>query len=486
MLNRLKIPAFVACGAIVALLAFAALSGRIPVAVGAPIIQYSSVIIRTGAPTAGSGYQAAVGSIYVNRSTAIAYVKSGSAATSWSVLGGPGSGPSVDTLTTNDLTVNDQAFLSTVIYDSANTVSSTGTINNVQASGSRLYLSGSSAKTVTGIKCRSGADCSVTDDGMHLTVCAYNAKATLAHDDSGSTASNRILGHQNIPAVLEPAGTSPGNACTTLEYDGNELRWRTIGPQLPVANDYRGVTQDWYHECLGSGQSFGEYAMLSTGTNATIAGVDGQGRIGICDLQTGTTSTGAGRIFHSGFGFTISLLSEIDLQAVVGFPTLSTGSEEYWYEWGCRDSSAAIDQTNGCYVVYSRANTHTGGCNTGNANKFEFYCANNGTRTRLLLDGTSQNGSCSAGAITTVDSSVAALTLPNTNIYHMRIFGDSSSMSLAINGTTRATITTNIPSAVGRFCADSMAITKTVGNTSRSLYVDRIAARVRTSAARSP
>jgi hypothetical protein len=70
-------------------------------ATGAPIIQYASVIIRTGAPTAGSGYQAATGSIYVDRTTRIVYVKNSSAATDWAVVGGTSSTPTFSTITIN-------------------------------------------------------------------------------------------------------------------------------------------------------------------------------------------------------------------------------------------------------------------------------------------------------------------------------------------------------------------------------------------------
>jgi hypothetical protein len=61
-------------------------------AFASPVIQYASVIIKSGAPTAGSGYQATPGVIYSDKASGLIYVKTGAAATAWTLAGGSGVG----------------------------------------------------------------------------------------------------------------------------------------------------------------------------------------------------------------------------------------------------------------------------------------------------------------------------------------------------------------------------------------------------------
>lgn len=252
------------------------------------------------------------------------------------------------------------------------------------------------------------------------------------------------------------------------EWDGDSWECRRS-----VGNDYRGLCFEFINECISAGVSSGEFTFATTGASAAVgSGTGGAGRPGMCHLSTGTTNTGMARIITGSSALALSTLASFEFEAVVGVADLSAGSEEYAHEYGFRSATNTVDQTNGCFLVYDRGNVATGGCNTSNLAKWGAFCCDNGTCTRALLDGSSQDGACGAGAIATVDSPVTAATLPNTGIDHLRIYGTPSAVNFEINGTLRATFTTNIPSTSDRTSGAGGGIFKSAGTTSRTSYLD--------------
>lgn len=110
-----------------------------------PVITYASVVIRPGAPTAGSGFQASIGVLYVDSSTRILYVKNTTAATGW-------------------VTIGDTAF---PIDDSA----------------TALTLGNSTSADVTTINGRTVA--TSTNGTAHAFTLNYTPSATMTSDNSG-------------------------------------------------------------------------------------------------------------------------------------------------------------------------------------------------------------------------------------------------------------------------------------------------------------
>jgi hypothetical protein len=247
-----------------------------------------------------------------------------------------------------------------------------------------------------------------------------------------------------------------------------------------VLNDYRGKHYEWSDEwfqsaCAPTASCGSFFATTVTGSasGAGVFGSPGASRLGVISLNTGTLAVNAAALTTSQ-AVQFDANSSSVFEATIGVPTLSTSSEEFAVQAGFSDSAIASNNaTDGCYFLYDRGNVATSGCNTGNANKWEAVCAQAGTRTIVLLDGTSQNGACAAGSITTVSSAVAASTLPDTNIYHLKIVVTSASSAVfSINGVTVATLTTNIPSTSTNMTSVIIGLLKSAGTTSRSLLLD--------------
>lgn len=78
---------------VLAITAFVSMLSVANISLAAPIVIYATPVIRAGVPSAGSGYQATIGALYVNKSTGIVYVKTGSGATAWSTVVGASGSP---------------------------------------------------------------------------------------------------------------------------------------------------------------------------------------------------------------------------------------------------------------------------------------------------------------------------------------------------------------------------------------------------------
>lgn len=276
------------------------------------------------------------------------------------------------------------------------------------------------------------------------------------------------------------ASTGDTDVAGTLDVAG----LGTFANGVAGINNYAGKHLEWSEEWIWANASDavqGSTLIISASGSCTNgASVSARPGIYSCSTTTGATNRAS---------WWSSPVYEFDggnwtSKTVVMFPTLSTSSEEYAFISGFGDTTTSATQSTGCWFVYDRGNTVAGGVNAGNANKWEAMCGNAGTRTRVLLDGTSQDGAGGAGAITTVDSAVAAGTWPSTNVYKLEVrMTGTSSAEFWINDTLRTTLTTNIPSTAIR---QGFGIYKSNGTTARTFEIDNSSVAVDLTAARSP
>jgi len=297
-----------------------------------------------------------------------------------------------------------------------------------------------------------------------------------------SLSGGALTGPATLNVNLPGATCAAGKSVSAISAAG-------LGTCASVAlNDYAGTHLEWTEEYLiksavASGTPLGIFSGVPSGTGALVN--DGTGgattRPGIITMATGSQSSGTASLQTNpqvvDFG-----AGNWSFQWTGAFTTLSSAIEEYAALVGFSDSTT-INATDGCYLLYDRGNSATGGPNTGNADKWSCWCANNATRTKYLMDGTT----VSDEAFTTVDSPIAVVTFPDTNVYNAEIrMTGTTRAEFFVNGTKRCNITTNIPSGALRLTGVVHGIFKIAGNVARTVSVDRTRLAVDLTAARSP
>lgn len=271
---------------------------------------------------------------------------------------------------------------------------------------------------------------------------------------------------------------------TPCTNPGERPEWDGTAWQCRVRNDYRGTHLEWSEEFLvntpGNTDIFAQ-VLSGAGTQAVVAT---SSRPGVIGYETGSTTTGrAAR--RTSDSVIPGAWTTTTYQFTGCVPVLSTSGEEYTVVIGTHDTDTAT-ATDGCYFLYDRGNVHTGGCNSGNAHNWQAVATNNSNRTVVLLDGTSQDGACGAGSITTVAATAAACSLPDTGFHTYEVIqSGTTSCVFKRDGTTVATLTTNIPDAT-RATRAKFGILKSNGGTTTLLYADRHRLAIDLSAARSP
>ena len=179
----------------------------------------------------------------------------------------------------------------------------------------------------------------------------------------------------------------------------------------------------------------------NTGAGATFFAGTSLGNPGQLGVTTGTTNAGGGIIGIPTQNRNINTTRRLYLEELIYLEALSTGTEEYILFVGFNDNGTTISAThptNGAYFYYDRAT---------NGNVWACRTMNGGASTNTV----------SSIAVTAL--SFVRLTITNTN----------GSIVFAVNGTTAATHTTNIPTAALSF---TKSIRKKVGTTSRYLLGD--------------
>lgn len=310
-----------------------------------------------------------------------------------------------------------------------------------------------------------------------LNVMALALAWRTAHDAAPASTfrTQNLLVDQQISAPSTSSSATFGDGITGVHaYTGQDLQW----------------DDEFLIECgLGNNTPISPlFVRTSAGTGAGAAtAVGSTTRPGVCTFTTGTTATG--RDGARGQLAMIDFASgNWSYQSVVDVPALSTATDEYALIDGCINTASSINPTAGCWFIYDRGNVATNGVNPTNQDKWEAFCTTAGgagNTTRVLLDGSSQNGAGGAGSITTVDSPVTAGS-PTSSVYDLEIvWTQDTSAQFKINGTVVTTLTTNIPSGANR-CGPGMLIIKSAGTTARTYDTDRATLKVHLNAARSP
>lgn len=197
------------------------------------------------------------------------------------------------------------------------------------------------------------------------------------------------------------------------------------------------------HEDFPSGLSGSRLVETASGAGAGAAAVAATAdRHGVVALSTGTTAAG----YDGAATSPLSILfggGQWILEAVVRFPTLSTGAQEYLAHAGFIDTIGGA-QTDGAYFEYDRAT------------------AGDVWRARTTSLGVST---------TTAVSAIVANAWTRLDIV---VNDDATQVDFYVDGELVASHTTNIPSGVGRNTGAGLQIVKSVGATARTLECDRL------------
>jgi hypothetical protein len=229
-------------------------------------------------------------------------------------------------------------------------------------------------------------------------------------------------------------------------------------------------TDEWQQRLLvASAVAGASYYIASSGGAVAVdhgcAGVPG------CQQFSTSTSSSSSIVSSTSYAaFDFNNHTTTRFRWVGGFPTLSTGVEEFSATIGFFDATA-IDFTDGCAFLYDRGATQSTpgtGDSDVTGDRWKIISAENGTRTGYDLDGTDTEDS-----FTGVSSSVAALTWPATNVYDLEIVVENDDKCrFYINGAEVGRITTNVPGGATRLTGAGWALRKSAGTTARTMDWD--------------
>ena len=183
------------------------------------------------------------------------------------------------------------------------------------------------------------------------------------------------------------------------------------------------------------------FAAVVSGTGAKgDTAVDGEGNHpGIVQLETGTTNTGRGA-FQTALGAIRLGGGAAIFESVVRIPTLPDGSESFAFRIGFGDSVSG-DMTDGVYIELTQADS-------------DWQCKTSSNSTR-----------------TTSDTGQAAQANTWTRL-RIEVNAAGSEAKFYIDGTLKATITTNLPTGAGRELGVVASIIKSAGTTNRTAQID--------------
>lgn len=309
------------------------------------------------------------------------------------------------------------------------------------------------------------------------------AAAAIAVFTPRASVSQYVPPTNNIPALTSGGGlviTGGKVGLTTACSTGERLEWDGSAWQCRRPNDYRSTELYYENEYFGGGANQEAASVSGTGAAATNVLTSGTvSRPGVLWIQTGTSGSGGRAARRLGQAlYNSTTYTSATLRAVLGPSALSTSGERWAGFVGYIGSESAVDQTNGCYFLYDEGNVATGGCNSGNTHKLEAFSVNSSTRTRVILDGTSQDGACSAGAITTCDATLAAVSGNSTGWVDLSVvMNGTTSCEFYVGTTLCATLTNNIPST-STSTYPAVGTVKSVGTGDRYWLLDKLTHRL--------
>lgn len=247
---------------------------------------------------------------------------------------------------------------------------------------------------------------------------------TVTRGIEGSTAVSHSAGAV-VTHVLTAAGLSTGIA------DGR-----------PINRYHSEIFEECYWQATTNVWAGGCTQVVSGTSAATQNGsaVTSAGHPGIIILSTGTTTTGRCAIGNN-HSYQQWGNGRIRFGAVAQLSVLSDATNTYWVQLGPADSYITASSTHGITFRYSHGN---------NSGKWEAFAAN-------------------GGVSTVADTGVTVDT--NWHTYEWDLNAAGTSVTFYIDGTSVATINSNIPSGPGAVFLPA-AINKTAGTTARQLRLD--------------
>lgn len=148
----------------------------------------------------------------------------------------------------------------------------------------------------------------------------------FTHQDSASTAANRLVLPYELAMVLRPGD------CWTLIYDSTNSRWRLIAGYDGYVNDPAFVTDqfDDFSHGTNSNGTFGTLGWsLNTNGGTYTHSTNESGRYGVVQIGSGTTSSGRGEVVSNN-PTNVYVLGNQVFEAMVRVPTLAAaGATDY-------------------------------------------------------------------------------------------------------------------------------------------------------------
>ena len=320
-----------------------------------------------------------------------------------------------------------------VVSGTTTITAGTGLTGGVQALSSNVSV-GVDFGTVSGKVCE-GNDARLTDartPTTHKTSHETGGTDAIAPADIGAAAATHTHGVGDLTAGSASSGQ-------VLTYNGTA--WAPATPAGGSAFDPATKSETW-SDFLGANAQPWTTLTNGTGASTSFSNSGGAPNPGVISLSTGTTSTGRAAVgSNNQDALVLGTYAHTFSTAVLLFTNVSTATERFIVEAGFLD--ALNGPTEGVYFRYS---------DNINGGNWECVCS-------------------SGGSSTTVDSGTA---VADTVWYRfdIEVNAAASSVVFKLNGSTVATITTNIPSGTGERVGVLVSNRKTVGTTARQTRVD--------------
>ena len=374
------------------------------------------------------------------------------------------------------------------------TITTTGILSGTGSAGSALTATevGDISSVVAGTGLSGGATSGAATLNVNLTTTTCAAgQAETATAANGTATCSVFVNAAGTGLALTGSSLATnltGGACTNSQAVTNISAAGATTCSNLSQWDYGGThlenTEEFMANHIANTQSIGWWGNSISNSGVVQNGSAGEGtRPGILEMSTGGSSaTGRAALAMTPTSVDFGA-GNWSIEGTLGFPTLSVTAQQYAFIFGFGDTEGGTGQTDGCYFEYDHGNVATSGPNSGNADKWECWCASNAVRTTYLMDGTT----VSDESFTTVNAPVAALTLPNTNIQTLKVVMTGSTRAeFYVNGVKSCDINTHVPSGSSRLTGALMMLLKSNGTTASTANVDRTKIAVDLTSARSP
>lgn len=272
-----------------------------------------------------------------------------------------------------------------------------------------------------------------------------------------STATQIALNAKQDTLGFTPENTA--NKQNSLAADGTGVKFPTVDAvnNLSLLTKAKGMIS-FFTDFISAGSATPDLVVTTSGagattTKSTTTAAPNQtvNQIGICQYQTGTTTSGwashtndnQGALAFSFGGGAWVYETSIEVE------TLSTLTEQFRFVTGFATQASVINEVNAIIFTYD-----SGGLRNGTIASPNWQCVTSDNSTRTLTT--------TAVAVTTTWTKL-----------RIEINAAATSVAFYINGTLVATHTTNIPTfANSRFLIMKQQLVKSAGTTNRSVYCD--------------